>query len=588
MEDVLIPNTVKHDVVTYKILVDKTEINPAYQLLSLSVSKEINRVPSVKIVFRDGDASKQTFDLSNQDEFVPGKKIQINIGRDGANTQAFKGIIVKHSIKVKTNGHSELMIECMDEAVKLTIGRHSHYFENIKDNQVFDELISKYKLKSDPETTVLQHKELVQHHLSDWDFLLLRAEANGMLVNVDDGTIKVAKPAVKNEVLEISYGTSIIEFEAEMDARNQYKSVNAASWDYSNQELFKADVSSSSFIEQGNVSASDMADAISPEEFQMHHSGHKLEQELQDWVNGIMLRSRLAKIRGRAKFTGTVAVKPGDTIKLSGLGNRFNGKAYVTAVRQDIGNGTWETQIQFGLDPNRYAFLHNDLDDAPSAGLVGAIHGLQIGKVVQLQNDPDGQHRILVRIPIIDANAQGIWTRIASLDAGKDRGAFFRPEIDDEVIVGFINNDPRDAVVLGMLHSSNKPAPLTAQDANDEKGFTTRSKMHLSFNDNTKTILIDTPAGNSIKIDEQSMQIEIKDQNQNKITMSPTGISLESQKNIDIKAGAVLTLGAGVSLAISGPSLSVKADADVGIQGATAKLSSSGITEISGSLVKIN
>lgn len=232
--------------------------------------------------------------------------------------------------------------------------------------------------------------------------------------------------------------------------------------------------------------------------------------------------------------------------------------------------------------------MHSDMNDGLSAGLVGAIQGLQIGKVVQLQNDPEGEDRILVRIPVIDNNAQGIWTRIASLDAGKKRGAFFRPEIDDEVIVGFINDDPRDAVVLGMLNSSNKPAPITAKDANDEKGFTTRSKMHLNFNDQTKTILIDTPGGNSIKIDEQSMQIEIKDQNQNTITMGPSGIKMESPVNIDIKAGAVLTLSGGASLSIGAPSLSVKADANVSIEGAIAKLSSSGITEISGSLVKIN
>jgi Rhs element Vgr protein len=477
----------------------------------------------------------------------------------------------------------------MDESVKMTIGRHSHYFENVKDNEVFDELISKYGLQSDPETTGLKHKELVQHHISDWDFMLLRAEANGMLVNVDDGAIKILKPAIQSrEALEINYGSSVLEFEAEMDARNQYKSVNALSWDYSNQQLFKADTSSTDFTEEGNISASDIADAISPDKFEMHHSGHKLEQELQDWTDGIMLRSRLAKIRGRARFTGVSTIKPGDTVKLSGVGKRFNGKAYVSAVRQDIGGGTWETQIQFGLDPNRYAFVHHDLNDAASGGLVGGMRGLQIGIVVQLENDPDGQDRVLVRIPVIDNDADGIWTRVASLDAGNERGAFFRPEINDEVIVGFINDDPRDPVLLGMLNSSNKPAPITAQDANDEKGFTTRSKMHLSFNDKTKTIVIDTPAGNSITIDEQSQKIEIVDQNQNKLTMASSGIKLESPLNIDIKAGGVLTLGAGASLAISGPSLSVKADADVSIQGAIAKLSSSGITEISGSLVKIN
>ena len=162
------------------------------------------------------------------------------------------------------------------------------------------------------------------------------------------------------------------------------------------------------------------------------------------------------------------------------------------------------------------------------------------------------------------------------------------PEIGDEVIVGFINDDPRHPVVLGMLHSSNKPAPISPADNNNEKGFTTRSKKHLSFNDDTKTIVIDTPAGNSITIDEKSMKIEIKDQNENKITMEQSGITIESPLNIDVKAGAVLTLSGGTSLSISAPSLSVKADASVSIEGAVAKVTSSGITEISGSLVKIN
>ncbi len=588
MPDILIPNDSKHDVATYKITVDGTEVDPSLQLLSLSISKELNKVSTASMIFRDGDAALQTFALSNQEIFIPGKKIEISIGRDSINKSAFKGIIIKHAIKVKANGNTQLQVECMDEAVKMTIGRKNQYFENVKDSDVFDDLISKYGIQSDPQTTTLQHKELVQHNITDWDFMLLRAEANGMLVKVDDGVINIAKPIIQKEVLQVNYGSSVLEFEAEIDARYQFKSVNAESWDYSNQQLFKADTSSSSFAEQGNLTAENLAEAISPDKFDMHHSGHKLEEELQDWVDGIMLRSRLAKIRGRTRFTGFAGIKPGDTVLLSGVGGRFNGKAFVTSVRQDIGDGTWETQIQFGLDPRRYAFIHNDMNDAPSAGLMGGIHGLQIGVVVQLESDPDGQDRIRVRIPVIDNDAQGIWTRVASLDAGNERGAFFMPEIGDEVIVGFINGDPNDPVVLGMLHSSNKPAPITPQDANNEKGFTTRSKMHLSFNDDTKTIVIDTPAGNSITIDEQSIKIEIKDQNSNKITMETSGITLESPANIDIKAGAVLTLAGGTSLSIGAPSLSVKADADVSIQGAVAKLASSGITEINGSIVKIN
>ncbi len=591
MEEILIPNPSRHDVATFNILVDDVALNPAYQVLSLSITKEVNRIPVAKIILRDGEASEKTFEISNSNDLVPGKKIMIKIGLDGNNAQAFKGIIIRHAVKVKENGNGELHIECRDEAIRMTAGRKNLYYADIKDNRLFDELIGKYSgLSSDSGETSLTHKELVQHHLSDWDFMLLRAEANGMLVNVNDGEIKISKPDTTPEpVLQVTYGSSILEFEAEMDARNQWKSVKAVSWNYANQELFEADTSEAgSFTQHGNISGATLAEAIKLENYEMRHGGHALEQELQDWVNGIMTRSRLAKIRGRAKFTGFSGIKPGDMVKLAGVGARFEGKAYVTSVKQELGNGMWDTHIQFGLDPERYAAVYKDIQEEPAAGLIGAVHGLQIGIVVQLQSDPDGEDRIRVRIPVIDNNDQGIWTRVASLDAGDSRGAFFRPEIGDEVIVGFINDDPRDAVVLGMLHSSAKPAPINAQDTNHEKGFTTRSKMHLSFNDDTKTITIDTPAGNSIKIDEQGMSIEIKDQNSNKITMGTSGISMESPMNIEIKAGVNLSLSAAASLSIGGASLGVKADGNLSLEGAVAKLSGSGITEISGSIVKIN
>lgn len=590
MEELLIPNPSQHDVASFTILVNGTAINPAYEILSIAITKEVNRIPAAKIIVRDGDAAAGDFEISNQDEFIPGNKVKIKLGFDGDDQLVFQGIILKHAVKVRENGNTELRIECRDEAVKMTIGRRNRYYENLKDSQLFDELIGSYSgLTSDPETTALTHKEIVQHHVTDWDFMLLRAEANAMLVIVDDGTVKIAKPDTSAEpVVQVTYGSSVLEFEAEMEAREQWKSVKATSWDYASQQLFDFSTSeATSFSQNGNITGSELAEAINLENYEMHHSGHLLEQELQDWADGLMLRSRLAKIRGRAKVTGFPGIKPGDMVKLVGVGDRFNGKAYVTAVRQEMGNGMWDTHIQFGLDPKRYGEKHSDVNDLQSAGLIGAVHGLQIGTVVELQ-DPDGEDRILVRVPVIDENAQGIWMRIASLDAGANRGAFFRPEIGDEVIVGFINDDPRHAVVLGMLNSSAKPAPITAQDDNHEKGFITRSGMRLHFNDDSKTITIDTPSGNSLQLDEQGTKIEIKDQNRNKVTMDTAGITLDSPMNIEIKAGVNLTLSAGASLSIGGTTLSVEADGSVGIEGATAKLSAQGITEIRGSLVKIN
>ena len=583
-------NTSSHDVSTFKIMIEGQEVDSSQQVLSITVTKEINRISTAVIIMRDGEAADETFALSEKGDFIPGKNIKILAGRDGDNEPFFTGVIVKHAIRIKENGNSELHIESRDEAIRMSIGRKSRYYEKVKDNEVFDELAKYNKVKADSEATTLKHKEIVQHNVSDWDFLLLRAEANGMLVLTDDGLVKVFKPNTSaSPVLEVSYGNDLYELDAEIDGRYQFKNIEATSWDFPNQKMFSSETSSVQFKEAGDISGSDIADKLSPEKYLMHHSGFRLEQELADWGKGLMVRSRLAKIRGRARIAGTSKVKPGDMMKIGGVGPRFNGSVFVTAVLHEMSEGVWGTHVQFGLDPTRYSEQHNDdMNDRQASGLVGSIHGLQIGKAVQLENDPDGQDRILVKLPIIDNNAQGIWTRVASLDAGNDRGAFFRPEIGDEVIVGFINDDPRDAVLLGMLHSGAKPAPIKAKDANDEKGFTTRSKMHISFNDSTKTITIDTPAGNFVKLDEKDKKIEIVDQNKNKVLMNSTGISMESPGDINIDAKKGITIKGGTSVSVGSPSITVKADASVSVEGAKAKFAASGPNEISGLPVKIN
>lgn len=585
----MIPNSSVHDVVSYDLVVNGNALNSTYQVLSLSVTKEINRIPTARIVLRDGEASDQNFVISNSDDFVPGNTIQIKIGRDQQNTTVFKGMIIKHHIKVTENGLTELLIECKDEAVKMSIGRHNHYYENSTDSQVMDQIIGRYPgLSANVDATSLTHKELIQHHCTDWDFMLSRAEINGKLIMVDDGVIKIQTPnTAADAALQVSYGSSLLEFEAEMDARTQWKSVEAKSWDYTNQSLFEHRSDSSSVREFGNLSGSEIADAINLEKLELRHSGQVLEAELQQWTDAAMLKSRLAKICGRAKFLGSSAIKPGQLIDLQGVGDRFNGKAFVSAVRHNIGNGAWDTHVQFGLAP-QWFHQSEGIVDTSAAGLLPGVHGLQIGKVVQLENDPDGEDRILVRLPIVDNNAQGIWARVASLDAGNNRGAFFRPEIDDEVVVGFLNDDPRDVIVLGMLHSSAKPAPINAQDVNHEKGFVTRSNMRIHFNDDTKVITISTPEGNRIVLSEQDTSIVLTDQNNNKIELKPAGITLDSPADITIKAGGKIDISATAALTMQAAQLSIAAQSAVEVKGATTKLEGTGITEIKGALVKIN
>ena len=103
-------------------------------------------------------------------------------------------------------------------------------------------------------------------------------------------------------------------------------------------------------------------------------------------------------------------------------------------------------------------------------------------------------------------------------------------------MVGFFDDDPGQPVVLGGLFSSAKAAPITATDDNHQKGFTTRSGMHILFDDDKKTIKIDTPGGNKLMLDDDQKQIDITDQNGNKILLSSDGITLDSAKDVIVKA----------------------------------------------------
>ena len=288
----------------------------------------------------------------------------------------------------------------------------------------------------------------------------------------------------------------------------------------------------------------------------------------------------MAKIRGKVTTDGTADVLPGQLIQLNGVGERFEGKLFVTGIRHQITEGLWETTFQFGINPEWFAQTYN-VQQPLSGAMLPAIQGLHIGIVTQLENDPDGEDRILVKIPVINNDEDGIWCRLATLDAGKNRGFVFRPEIEDEVIVGFINNDPRHAVVLGMLHSSAKPAPIPGSDDNNEKGYVSRSEMKMIFDDDKISYSLETPAGNKFIISEDETAINLEDQNGNKITMNQDGISIESIKDIKLKAANDLNA--------EGVNIGIKGSAQTKVEGsAGAEISSGGSTNVKGSIVNIN
>ncbi len=564
----------------FTIKVDGAAVPREHQLSSVTISTVANRIASARLSYLDGAAATGDFPLSNTDLFVPGKAIEIVAGGGNQSHSLFQGTVVRQAVRIRDHSAPQLIVECRHAAMKLTVGRRNANFFDQSDSEVIESLLSAASLPGDIEATAIKHKQLVQFHASDWDFLLARVEANGQLVLTRGDKIVVKAPAISGTpVCSLQFGATLLELDAEIDARQQYAAVRGVSWDAATQALLEVDGAEPTMAGPGNLAPATLAAVAAAPRIELRHAA-LVQPEAQAWADATWLRSRLNKVSGRCKCEGIGTIHPGDVVSLAGVGARFNGDVFVTGVRHDFDlvQG-WKTNVQFGgLDRERPAA--NGDSAPPAGGLLPRVSGLQIGVVVS-NEDPDGEHRVRIRLPLV-SNDDGIWARVASLDAGGDRGFFFRPEIGDEVVAGFLDEDPRCAVILGMLHSSAKAAPLKGSDDNHQKAYKSRSGMQLAFDDEKKEVALNTPAGNRLVLSEDQKSIVLEDQNGNSIKLTSDGIQIESAKALTLKAGTEVKLESGTSFsAVGGTELKLEGSA-------TAELSCSGITKVVGSMVQIN
>jgi Rhs element Vgr protein len=583
------------------VTVNNTPIKDNLEIISVYVLHEINKISIAEIVLNgEIDIENATLEASDGDDFAPGNEIKITAGYGDKGEKAiFEGVIVKHGIDINAVTSYSLRLFCKHKAVRMTFNRNSAEFKDKTDSAVITTLFGTYGLSCTVDSTSIQNENFFQKLATDWDIILSRAEFNGFIVLLDGETVKVGKPVfTATPVLRVAAGESIIAFNAELNVERQAPSIEASAWDSKTQALLKSTATEPAINAQGNLKPKDLSAKLSQVKLSLNAAAALTVDELKAWADGKLLRMRLSAFKGRVSFIGNAEIKTGGLITLEGVGKKFNGDAFAAAVIHELEEGLWKTTVKFGLE-SRLVAESPDFSYAPATGLLPSVQGLQIGTVKKLSSDPQSAYRVLVTLPSGAQNANGLWARMANFYATSSAGLGFLPEVNDEVVIGFLDNDPRFPVILGSLYSSKNAAPNPAADENNYiKSITTKSKLKVSFDYQHKIIKIETPGANTITISDQDKAIEIKDQNSNHIKMSAEGISLSSPKDItiDTKGSLKLTAVNKITLAASAgdteiSGLNVKHTAQIGFTAkgnATAELSASGQTTVKGALVMIN
>ena len=143
---------------------------------------------------------------------------------------------------------------------------------------------------------------------------------------------------------------------------------------------------------------------------------------------------------------------------------------------------------------------------APPGGERPRLYGVYPAIVTDVQ-DPDSQGRVQIRLPFVEESDGGsalAWARLATLMAGADRGTWFIPEVDDEVLVAFTAGDPRRPVVIGALWNGVDTPPESMDSANNIRSITSRSGHTLTFDDTggAEKVELKTNGGHTFTLDD--------------------------------------------------------------------------------------
>jgi uncharacterized protein involved in type VI secretion and phage assembly len=167
-----------------------------------------------------------------------------------------------------------------------------------------------------------------------------------------------------------------------------------------------------------------------------------------------------------------------------------------------------------------------------------------LARVVSL-DDPERLNRVQIRLIAfdgIDDQDAPLWARVVAPFAGQDRGAFFMPDVDDEVLVVFTNGDARFPLVLGGLWNGASTAPADLQpEGNRFKRIRSKNGITITLDDQQgqETLTLETPGGQSVTLKDGPGTVTCEDSNGNSVAMAPAGVTIKAASKVTVQAATV-------------------------------------------------
>jgi uncharacterized protein involved in type VI secretion and phage assembly len=573
-------------------------------IVDLDVSSSLGMPRQLTIRFADPE-----FELLDGTRYVVGNELEVSFPDPLGNlVKVFAGEIVSVGVDQQADRFDgcELTVTALDKSHRLGKATKVRTFQRQKYSDVISTIAGEAGLRAQVEDTTITFDYLIQT-TTNYAFLDEIAFRTGFEWRVDDGAL-IFKPRSSTSPIEVVYGDNLRRVRARFTSASEATDVTIRSWDPLTKKVVTGTQTMANARSAGATGGTSDLGANGRQKaraFSGKLGSSTLiatsSDEATQIAQALGARVATADLEVRCHCLGDPRIKAGSTVTIKNAGTRLSGTYYVTSVDHHFGRSGDMTTT----------FATGGRDSASIVDMLGASHGriepfgklgLTIG-IVTNNKDPDGVGRVRVKFPALSDQEESWWARVVTPGAGSSAGLMFMPQIDDEVLVGFEHGDLRRPFVLGGVWGAKAKPPTAAET------FLAQNKVvHWGLRTMNGTTLGirsgDQPADKHYKVALPDGTTQYMGADKTEIIAMNKSIELKSGQasilitdrgDIQIKGGNIkleatqgITID-GLSIAAKGKT-SLKAEGGASIElkgGASAKLEASGITEVKGSLVKI-
>lgn len=504
------------------------------------------------------------FDWLDSSLFDVGNEVEIAaLSLDGTRAPLLVGEITALEPDFPEEGVPSLEVRGYDRLHRLQRGTRTRTFVQQTDGDIVQRIAGEYGMQADVQATSTVYEHVYQNNQSDLAFLRERAWLNGYVLRAEGNSLVYKSVReLERDPLDLEYGSTLLEFRPRLVAAAQVDQVEVRGWDYKAKRAVTAREAPSRWPNAGDASEQVAKDAFGTDSEVLVAEGRATQTSVAD-----ALAAALAvgvdedRVRAEGLALGNPSLAAGTIIEVDAVGSRFSGAYFVTSARHRFASeDRYETE--FSVSGHRAETVREILTGPGPAGAPPRTAlALAVG-VVSNNDDPESLGRVKVTFPALSEEHESGWARVAAPMAGPDRGLFLVPEVEDEVLVAFLDGDMDSPVVIGSLWNGSDAPPqggaVVSGQRVEKRIFRTRAGHEVIFDD--------TGGSERIEVVGSSGRDRIV------IDAARNTITIEAGSDVLVDSRSSVTMKTTGTLKLEGSTVEVQATGNVSIKGAMIEL----------------